>query len=111
MQDTLITEFNRKAQWVEDQARNTAENAIFSAAILHREGVERVILVTQAWHLKRAMPLFEQQDLRVLAAPTVFEGTADGSTIGDYLPSASALLESYNALHEFVGIGWYALRY
>jgi uncharacterized SAM-binding protein YcdF (DUF218 family) len=111
MQETLVNEFTAPARWVEDRSRNTAENAQFTAAILEREGIKRIILVTQAWHLKRAMLSFEQQGLHVLAAPTVFEGTADGRDIGDYLPSATALLESYYALHEFIGIGWYKIRY
>jgi uncharacterized SAM-binding protein YcdF (DUF218 family) len=39
---------------------STRDNARFSAAILARHGVSRALLVTSAWHLPRALSLFER---------------------------------------------------
>jgi len=46
---------NRKRIYLEDKARNTVENALFSSAILKRLGVTHVTLVTSSSHLRRGM--------------------------------------------------------
>ena len=40
---------------IEDVARDTAENARWTAALLAREGVKRVWVVTQPFHLRRSV--------------------------------------------------------
>jgi uncharacterized SAM-binding protein YcdF (DUF218 family) len=50
----------------------TRENARFAAAVLARRGLSEARLVTCAWHLPRALRLFEREGVRVLglaAAP------------------------------------------
>ncbi len=48
---------------VERESRNTAENARFTAALLHPLGVRTVWLVTQPFHAKRAAYLFARAGL------------------------------------------------
>lgn len=112
MRNVLEEDFNVPVRWLENRSRTTAENAQFTAELLAREGVTAILLVTHAMHMLRAAEAFENQGVRVYAAPTGFQfgGRAD-SGIFDWLPSASALEKSRTALHEYLGRLWYGIRY
>lgn len=45
---------------LEEEARNTRENARFALALLGARGVARVIVVSDFWHLPRACMLFRR---------------------------------------------------
>ncbi len=45
---------------IEDKSRNTDENARFTAAIVHPQPSQRWIIVTSAFHMPRAMGIFEK---------------------------------------------------
>ncbi|MCA9001266.1 MAG: YdcF family protein, partial [Planctomycetes bacterium] len=70
MARVLERDFGIAGAWVEDRATDTIENARFSAQLLKERGIERVALVTTAWHMPRARICFEGAGLQVLAAPT-----------------------------------------
>ncbi len=114
MASVMENEWSVAVKWQENNSRNTAENAQLAAKILHQENINHILLVTHAWHMARAVRLFEQQNLQVTPAPTSFEGTryaGDGWALINFLPNARAFLASYHALHEWVGQWWYRLRY
>ncbi len=108
MRETLEREFGVPVRWVEDRSINTRENARFSAAILQAAGVNRIYLVSHAWHLPRALPEFEREGLTVLAAGTGYGQR--GLRPLDLIPSASGLRDSYLAMHEGIGLIWYRIR-
>ncbi len=66
MQASLTSDFGVPVRWVEDQSRNTAENAQFSAPMLKAAGVNTVLLVTHEEHMRRARLLFEAQGITVV---------------------------------------------
>ena len=72
MADSLVHDFQVPAQWVERESRDTWENARLSAAILHQQGITSVYVVTQAWHMRRAIVAFADTGITVTAAPTQF---------------------------------------
>ncbi|MFT5396545.1 MAG: uncharacterized SAM-binding protein YcdF (DUF218 family) [Gammaproteobacteria bacterium] len=112
MADTLNDSFNVEVKWQEDKARNTVENAVYSAAILRENEVENIYLVTHAWHMSRAVLMFEKQGIKVTPAPTIFTPHATWlASWQNYIPAASALGNTYLALHEYMGILWYKLKY
>ncbi|MDH5299803.1 MAG: YdcF family protein [Gammaproteobacteria bacterium] len=111
MEKALVGQFGVTPQWVEDKSRTTGENAIFSQALLEPDHIQRVMLVSHAWHLPRAVGVFEQQQLQVLPAPMAFEMDSNPLKLTDFLPKAASLVISYHALHEFIGLAWYRLRY
>jgi uncharacterized SAM-binding protein YcdF (DUF218 family) len=112
MADALKQDFQVAATWKETSSRNTAENAIFSYDILAKENIQNIFLVTHAWHMSRAVRIFEEQGFQVTPAPTAFEGFGPSPLVFfDFLPNAKALLKSYYAIHEIIGRAWYAIRY
>ena len=57
---------------IEDRTRNTDENARLNAAIVHPEPPQRWIIVTFAFHMPRAMSVFEKAGFRPIAYPVSF---------------------------------------
>ncbi|WP_227368065.1 YdcF family protein [Halomonas sp. M20] len=102
MARALKQAFGLETRWVEERSRTTAENAEFSAAILEREGIARILLVSQAWHLPRAIPEFERAGLEVVPAPTEFASRPPNGMIA-WIPRAYHLRQSTQALHEWLG--------
>ena len=109
MQHILQSEYGLSAKWVEDASSTTWENARFSAHLLKQAGVQRIALVSHAWHLHRAVPLFEAQGLDVIPAGIQFSSSHVDSIL-DLLPTPVGLRDSTFALHEWLGILWYKLR-
>lgn len=102
MAEALQRDFHAKDIWIENQSKDTVENAAYSAAILKQHDVKRIALISQAWHLPRAIKLFEQQGLTVYPAPTGYTNE-DNEPIIRWLPKASALDKSSIALKEYLG--------
>ena len=91
---------------------NTAEEAIAIRQLLQRSQSsavsKRILLVTSAFHMRRAQCLFERQGLTVLPFPVEFQarGRWSGPLWRDptqWLPSARALDDSSRALRELIG--------
>lgn len=109
MQRILEDEYGLSPHWVEDAATTTWDNARLSAPLLKEAGVRRVVLVSHAWHLRRAVPLFEAQGLEVVPAGIQFSSTRVDDVF-DLVPTPAGLRDSSFALHEWLGILWYKLR-
>ena len=85
---------------------NTAEEAAAIRKLLPARA--RILLVTSAFHMRRAQRLFERQGLQVLPFPVDFQarGRWADPLWGDptqWLPSARALDDSSRALRELLG--------
>lgn len=93
---------------VEDRARDTQQNALLTAAICRREGYSRPILLTSAYHLKRAVMAFDAAGLPVIPYPAYFLGSRpELFAWRRLLPQAGALYVSAEALHEYLGLLYY----
>lgn len=86
MREVLSREFGVTPKWTESAARDTAENARFSARVLKAAGISKIVLVSHGWHLPRAVPLFARQGLSVIPAPTAFS-TPAADPLTDWLPN------------------------
>jgi uncharacterized SAM-binding protein YcdF (DUF218 family) len=109
MRALLVDEFHVPVRWIEDRSHDTLTNALESYRILAPAGVTTIYLVTHAWHTRRARLAFEHAGFSVIAAPTQFY-QVDDIGVHDFLPRASALLNSYYFFHEAFGYLWYALK-
>ncbi len=113
-------------------ARNTEEEAKGVREILERSGgvdesnspnhplknasnsKPKVLLVTSAWHMKRARFMFEKYapGMEVVCAPADFENSmvaARSFSPMEFFPDHNAFLLNYLALHEWVGLAGYKL--
>lgn len=109
MAGSLRSDFGVPVRWVENRSANTWENARDSARLLRDSGIDSVLVVTSAWHERRAMIAFAQTGLRARPAPVRRNQYAD-VTFRNFLPQTGAWIKSYDALHEWIGCAWYSLR-
>lgn len=108
----LLREFGLpdEALFTVDDARNTEEEA----KSISKMRVKRILLVTSAWHMKRARLMFKKYapNVDVICAPADFENsiaTARPFSFTDFLPDPGAFMGNCVALHEWVGIVGYKL--
>ncbi len=103
----LEQDYGVKTEWVERNSRTTFENAVNARELLGSKH-NRVIVVTHAWHMPRAVMSFEDQGFDVIPAPTSFTWrTVPWNSLYYWIPSSRHLLKSELALHEYLGIVWY----
>jgi uncharacterized SAM-binding protein YcdF (DUF218 family) len=106
MKESLESDFHVPVQWIEEQSRTTQENASYSAALLHKQGVRTVYLVTHATHMPRAIQAFTQEGIQVVPTPTMFATLRKRRTL-DFLPNSGSLDTTANIIHEWAGRLWY----
>jgi uncharacterized SAM-binding protein YcdF (DUF218 family) len=110
MQAALAADFAIPVAWAEQQSRTTWENAVYTARVLQPEKLSTVVLVSQSWHLPRAIWAFERAGLRALPWPAP-RTAAHAVRLGDFLPGIAGLRDSSYALHEIIGAVYYRLRH
>lgn len=98
-----------KAILVDEGSKNTYQNAVESKKILEERGIERVLLITSAFHMFRANGCFKQVGIAPDLLPVDFKVSLNYWDFRDFLPSSSALNQNYVFLHEVIGIVMYGL--
>ncbi|WP_447803628.1 YdcF family protein [Pseudomonas serbica] len=111
MADSMRDDFGVAVRWQEGQSRTTWENATFSAEVLLPEGIKRVVVVTQAWHMPRAVWSFQKAGFEVVPAPVGFLGVNNAEPLGGWMPEFKAIWRSGQLLNEAVGQIAYRLFY
>lgn len=96
---------------LEGQSRSTDENARLSLGLIQAAGAKRVLLVTSAMHMPRALRTFQAalggSGVTVLPASTDVEALPDSlHPLGRWLPDADSLALSTRALKEYLGLGF-----
>jgi uncharacterized SAM-binding protein YcdF (DUF218 family) len=105
----LKRDFAVSVQWMETKSDDTWENAAASAAILLPENIHAVYVVTDAWHMRRAVIAFRHAGLQAVPAPVRMQPPLEYE-VGSFLPTPQSWLWSYLAIHEWIGCAVYALR-
>lgn len=95
----------------EDSAKTTWENATHIQQLLQDKGISKIILVTTAWHMPRAVHVFKSQGLSIIPAPCAYVAKKGAYNLLSFLPQAHVLADSSDALHEYMGILWYQWVY
>ena len=108
------------ALWLENESKNTYENALYAKEFLDEQDINQILLVTSAMHMPRAVALFEKQGFEVTPLPVDFSVTdsisassSEGNIVGkliDIMPTASNLALTTNAMKEYLGYFIYKLQ-
>jgi uncharacterized SAM-binding protein YcdF (DUF218 family) len=97
----------------ETTSRNTRENAANVREVLREVGTRRVILVTSALHMPRAMKTLQlvwaAEPLEVIPQPTDVQGPDRMQSAKVWLPSLDGLQGVTKALKEFAGMAALAI--
>jgi uncharacterized SAM-binding protein YcdF (DUF218 family) len=97
--------------FVENKAETTWQNARRLKVMLEAHGIRRAVLVTSAWHMPRAVWSLKSQGISVIPAPCDYLERMLPYNARSYLPDAEALYNSCLALHEYLGMLWYRIRF
>ncbi|MBC8507554.1 MAG: YdcF family protein [Anaerolineales bacterium] len=108
------------AIWKENISRNTYENALYSHEFLQEKDIDRIVLVTSAFHMPRSVMLFEEQGFEVIPGPTDYSITEESwqrlwepdflTQVFNFFPTASNLSNTTHSLKEYLGLLVYSLR-
>jgi uncharacterized SAM-binding protein YcdF (DUF218 family) len=95
---------------LEDRSRTTHENAVECRRLLQERRIGKVILVTDAAHMFRALRSFRNQGISAVPSACRHDAVAFEWTIWDFLPSTSAVGEHQRTFHEWLGFAWYWIK-
>ena len=109
MKNLLENGLRQHVTLVEAKSFDTRQNALYIAKALADGKVRTVVLVTDVFHMPRAVRAFEAAGLKVLPAPVFFRASAP-LNVTDFVPSVDGLELSRYVLHEWIGAVWYGMR-
>ena len=109
MRSVLEGDLATPVKWIETKSRDTAENAAYTWNILQPLGIRRVLLVTHAFHMRRAQSAFERAGFAVTPAPHSFLAGPVQFRWMQLVPTLDAVATSRLALREAMGLAWYRL--
>jgi uncharacterized SAM-binding protein YcdF (DUF218 family) len=105
MRDALIAEgVPRENIWLEGESNSTRENAAFSAKLLLPRGIRRIVLVTEAYHMRRSEREFLKEGFNVEPAPCSFRSAEFEGRWEQFVPNARAITINENTLHEWLAL-------
>ncbi|WP_062010966.1 YdcF family protein [Aureimonas sp. AU4] len=94
---------------LEDQARNTEENARYSRAMAHPKPGDTWLLVTSAYHMPRAVGCFRQAGFEVLPYPTDYQTPGGSAAFSPSTATIRNLEKVHFAIREYLGLAAYRL--
>ena len=94
---------------ITEKVENTYDEANAISNIIKKES--KIILVTSAFHMKRAKFLFEKKGFKVFPYPVDFKLRNNKITIMDFIPSAGSLSTSSFAIRELLGRIYYRIKF
>ena len=93
-----------EAAWIEEpDSQTTRENGQFTRVLLEGSGVNHILLVTSASHMRRALAVFTAQGFVVTAVATDHQVPLLVGPVPGWLPTQDRLARSTRAIHEWVG--------
>jgi uncharacterized SAM-binding protein YcdF (DUF218 family) len=95
---------------LEDRSRDTFENGVECARLLPERGIKRVILVTEAMHLARAVGVFRKQGIEPIPSGCNYRATEFDFYFSDFVPNPVAAGAFNDAFHEWIGLALYRLQ-
>jgi uncharacterized SAM-binding protein YcdF (DUF218 family) len=91
---------------IESKSRNTLEGANALTRLIKGK---RILLVSSAYHLKRATAMFRKKGFEVVPVPAVYMSEQKKVTFYSYIPHAGNLYASSAACTEYISLFWYTM--
>lgn len=88
----------------ENKSKDTRQNALFVAQICKTKGYKTIILVTSAYHMKRALSFFKQTGLKIIPYPADFKQTKGHYNAYSFLPALGNFAASTKELREYIAL-------
>ena len=104
MQTVLEEQFLVPVSILEDQSRDTKDNAANTFKILSKKGLTKIYLVTHAWHMPRAKKSFENSGFTVVSAPTRLRKVH--WHLSSFIPKLYAMEDTGLFFRELIGYLW-----
>ena len=98
-------EFGRPLKWVEEDSRDTRENASRTLALLKPAGIDHIVLVTHGYHMARAMRAFSEAagpGIRIEPAPMGLARKLETPVL-EWMPSSRGFSQMRQVLRELIG--------
>lgn len=100
--------------WIENESRNTHENAVDTKRLLEdKESTnEKFLLITSAYHMRRAMACFKKVKLNVTpySVDNIAVKTGDLTLDTFLVPNVGALFWWDALIHEWIGMAIYKIQ-
>lgn len=101
----------KSALVLETRSYTTYENGLYTSELLRDRNISRVLLVTSALHMPRAMAVFRKQGVDVIAAPSPAQIVVPGDPgFSFWQPSLRVLGASRSIVKEYVALLVYWVR-
>jgi uncharacterized SAM-binding protein YcdF (DUF218 family) len=108
MAKVLYERFNVETKWKENRSVNTYQNVENAVSIMKKENINKIILVTHAIHMQRAIYSFNKNNIKVYPAPTYFfSAKTDKPLLLQFIPNIKALYVSRFVAYELIGLVWH----
>lgn len=96
---------------IEDQSKNTAQNAKFTRAFLEKNGIsidQEFVLITSAFHMARAKGCFDKEGLKTVTFPVDYYSHEVKYDIPSLIyPDAESISYWHKLVKEWIGIAVY----
>jgi len=98
-------EFGRPIRWLEEESRDTRENAANTLALLKPAGIRHVVVVTHGYHMDRALRAFVDVAGGTVTVEPAPMGLAWRMSLPalEWMPSARGFESMRNVLRELIG--------
>lgn len=99
------SEYGRPLKWIEDNSRDTRENAARTIALLKPQGIRQIVLVTHGYHMPRAVRNFEQAaggEIQIEPAPMGMAKRGDLPAL-NWMPTTEGFQDTRNIVRELIG--------
>ncbi|HPU28820.1 MAG TPA: YdcF family protein [Syntrophorhabdaceae bacterium] len=102
---------NEKDIITEENSRDTYENALLVKEILEKKGLNRIILISSAFHMKRSVQLFKKHFSHILPYPTGYRASRSNYNVLSYMPNGENIAFVAYSIKEYMGIMYYTLKF
>jgi len=90
---------------IEDQSRNTLENASLTKALLQKHGQRGpYLLVTSAFHMRRSVRIFKKMGVDVIPYPCNYIAGTGNIGVGELVPNAESMTKWNVYIKEMIGL-------